>query len=402
MNTAAKFATYAAAGVLAFGVVAAKADVTVVSWGGAYTASQQKAYSDTWTGGKVNWENYNGGLGEIRAQVEANNVQWDIVDVLPHEARVGCDEGLFEELPRDKFAKAPDGTSMDDDMLVPPPNKCVVPQIFWSYVPFYDKTRFPGEKPKTIVDFYDVKKFPGKRGIHSWANANIEQALLADGVAVKDIYDVMSTPEGIDRAFAKLDTIKDHVVFWSSGAKPLEFVKSGETVMALAYNGRIGAAILGEGEPFVTMWDGQVLEEEWLVMIKGTKNYDEALSFLIHASATEQQAGQAKYINYGPMRKSGLALIQANEPWYNGPDGKVNIMPHMPNRDEVMARSVFADPEWWADNGDEIAERFTAWMAQRFRREPTEWFGGSDGEPSGPPSTAVRTIRISLSDYDGD
>jgi putative spermidine/putrescine transport system substrate-binding protein len=362
MKSTVKFATYAAVGVLAFGVAsAAKAEITVVSWGGAYTMSQQRAYGDTWTGGKVNWENYNGGLGEIRAQVEANNVQWDIVDVLPHEARVGCDEGLFEELPRDKFVPAPDGTPMDEELMVPLPNDCVVPQIWWSYAAFYDKTKFPGEKPKTMADFYDVKKFPGKRGIHSWANANIEMALVADGVDPKKVYEVMDTPEGIDRAFAKLDTIKDHIVFWSSGSKPLEFVKSGETVMALAYNGRVGDAILMEGEPFVVIWDGQVLEEEWLVMIKGGKNYDEALEFLIHASAPEQQAGQAKWVNYGPMRKSGLAIIEAGEPWFNT---GIDILPHMPNRDEVMPRSVFANPEWWADNGDEIAERFAAWMAR--------------------------------------
>ena len=47
------------------------ADITFVSWGGAYTASQQKAYIDTWSKGSgVTVENYNGGLGEIKAQVE--------------------------------------------------------------------------------------------------------------------------------------------------------------------------------------------------------------------------------------------------------------------------------------------------------------------------------------------
>ena len=112
---------------LALGMVGfagqAMADITVVSWGGAYTMSQQKAYSDTFSdsplvGGKVNWVNYNGGLGEVRAQVESGNITWDIVDVLPSDARVGCDEGLFEELPRDVFAKAPDGTPMDEDLYV--------------------------------------------------------------------------------------------------------------------------------------------------------------------------------------------------------------------------------------------------------------------------------------------
>jgi putative spermidine/putrescine transport system substrate-binding protein len=350
-----------------FGFVGqAVAEITVASWGGAYTMSQQKAYGDTFSdspliGGKVTFVNYNGGLGEVKTQVESGSVQWDIVDVLPHEARVGCDEGLFEELPRDVFAKAPDGTSMDQDMFVKAPNDCVVPQIWWSYMAFYKKGTFSGTQPNTIADFFNVKKFPGKRGIHTWANALIEMALMADGVPPANVYKVMSSKAGIDRAFAKLDTIKDHVVFWSSGSKPLELVTSGEVSMALAYNGRVGAAILSENAPFVPIWDGQVLEEEWLVMTKGTENYDEALRFLIHASAPAQQAGQAKWINYGPMRKSGMAILAANEPFFH--NGK-NIMPHMPNTDEHMKGGLYANPEWWADNGASIAERFKAWQGK--------------------------------------
>jgi len=146
----------------------ALADITVVSWGGAYTMSQQKAYSDTFSdsplvGGKVNWVNYNGGLGEVRAQVESGNITWDIVDVFPHEARVGCDEGLFEELPRDVFAKAPDGTPMDDDMFVPLPNDCVVPQIWWSYMAFYKKGNFSGAQPNTIADFFQCTEISWKK-----------------------------------------------------------------------------------------------------------------------------------------------------------------------------------------------------------------------------------------------
>ena len=339
----------------------AQAEVNLVSWGGAYTASQQKAYANTWDEGEVNFINYNGGLGEVRTQVESGTVTWDIVDVLPSEARVGCDEGLFEELDRGAFTPAADGTSMDDDIMVEVPNDCVVPQIFWSYVPFYEEGTFSGEQPTTIADFFNLKKFPGKRGIHTWPNALIEMALLADGVAIKDLYKVMSTDAGIDRAFKMLDKIKDDSVFWSSGAKPLELVKSGEVAMSLAYNGRIGAAVLSEGEKFVTVWDGQVLEEEWLVMVKGAPNKAEAMKFLIHASSPASQAEQAKYINYGPMRSSAFDIMKAGEPWFH--NGK-NIMEHMPNRPEVMPRSVMANPEWWADYGDSVGERYTAWMGQ--------------------------------------
>ena len=124
------------------------ADITFVSWGGAYTNSQQKAYIDTWSKGSgVTVENYNGGLGEIKAQVEAGNVTWDVVDVLPDQAITGCDEGLFEKVDQSEFL---------NDLVVPPVSDCVVPQIFWAYTVFYDKAAFPGKKPKRMKDFFNV------------------------------------------------------------------------------------------------------------------------------------------------------------------------------------------------------------------------------------------------------
>ena len=332
-------------------VGSATADITFVSWGGAYTASQQKAYIDTYSkGSSITVENYNGGLGEIKAQVEAGNVTWDVVDVLPDQAITGCDEGLFVKVDQSEFI---------NDMVVPPVSDCVVPQIFWAYTAFYDKAAFPGKKPKNIKDFFDVKKFPGKRGIHTWANALIEMALVADGVKASKVYEVMSTPEGIDRAFAKLDTIKDDIVFWSAGSQPLELVKSGEVVMAIAYNGRVGAANLAEGENFEYIWEGQVLDQEYLCLLNGAPNRDAAIDFMMHASTPEAQAEQAKYITYGPMRASGIPIIQNNEPW--GPGG-VDIMPHMPNTPERLKVSIVSDPQWWSDNGAEINERYAAWM----------------------------------------
>ena len=37
----------------------------------------------------------------------------------------------------------------------------------------------------------------------------MEWALLCDGVAKEDVYDVLSTDEGVAQALAKLGTIKD-------------------------------------------------------------------------------------------------------------------------------------------------------------------------------------------------
>jgi putative spermidine/putrescine transport system substrate-binding protein len=347
--------------VLAASITNLHAEVNFASWGGDYEISQQKSYVDTWNMGSVRFHKYAGGLDEIRTQVKSGLMDWDIVDVLPHEARAGCDEGLFEELDRDMFEPAPDGTSMDDDIMVEVPNDCVVPLTFWSYLLFYREGNFKGDQPSTIADFFDVEKFPGKRGIHAWPNALIEMALVADGVEIRNVYKVMSTKAGIDRAFAKLDSIKSHAVVWYSGEMPLQMVKSGEVAMSVAFSGRVGSAILSADENFITIWDGQVLEEEWLVLLKGAPNAEEARKFLVHVSAPAQRAGQAKYINYGPMRASAFDIMLQGEPWFH--NGK-NIMPHMPNRPEVMPRTIVANPEWWVEYGSAIDERYTAWISQ--------------------------------------
>lgn len=357
-------AILAAAGLLALGVVGARADITMVTWGGAYTVSQQKAYGESWekkTGKKIHWVEYNGGLDEIRAQVDSGYVLWDVVDVFAHEARKGCADGLFAELPRDVFTPAPDGTPMDQEIVVPLPNNCVVPNIIWSWFIFYDETRFPGQKPRTLADFFDPDKFPGKRGMGAFPQANLEMALVADGVIPTRVYEVLGTPVGVDRAFAKLDSIRNQVVFWSSGVEPRELIKSGEAIMSTAYNGRVGAAILGGDTALKSIWDGQVLDVEWFVLVKGSPNYDEALDFLIHASAPRQQAAQAKWITYGPMRHSAMEIIAANEPWFNTGE---NAMPHMPNRAELMPRTIVTNSDWWANNGEAISERWKKWMGQ--------------------------------------
>ncbi|MEO1688586.1 MAG: ABC transporter substrate-binding protein, partial [Pseudomonadota bacterium] len=88
-------------------------DLTVVSWGGAYTKSQVEAYHKPWmakTGKTILSEDYNGGLAEVKAQVEAGNVTWDLIDVEYSDAVRGCDEGLLEPIDHSILPAAPDGT----------------------------------------------------------------------------------------------------------------------------------------------------------------------------------------------------------------------------------------------------------------------------------------------------
>lgn len=214
----------------------APAEITVTTWAGPYLDSQQKAYGATWKNGgnaNIDWHTYRGGLDSIRNQIESGDVTWDVVDVLPSDARVGCAEALFAKLDRDVFEGAPGGTPMDEELVIDLPNDCVVPNVIWSYVVFYDQKRFPDAPPSTKADFFDVERFPGKRSIQVRPRGILEMALVADGVAPAKVCEVMGTASGIDRGFDKLEGIREHTVFWSAYDAPLrksafEVIREGE------------------------------------------------------------------------------------------------------------------------------------------------------------------------------
>ena len=95
-------------------------EMTIVSWGGAYSASQQNAYHTPYsemTGVKIiNDESSAEAVSKLRAMNEAGNITWDLVDVVAADAIRLCDEGLAMEIdPDTQLADAPDGTKASED-----------------------------------------------------------------------------------------------------------------------------------------------------------------------------------------------------------------------------------------------------------------------------------------------
>lgn len=350
-----------AAGAALIAGAAQAADLTVVSWGGAYTKSQVEAYQKPWmakTGKTIVSEDYNGGLAEVKAQVEAGNVSWDIVDVELSDAVAGCDQGLLEPIDKSMLPAAPDGTPAEKDFVEGGLPECAVATIVWSTVYGYDDSKFPNDKPQTMADFFDTKKFPGKRGMRKVPKANLEFALIADGVPASEVYDVLNTQEGVDRAFKKLDTIKGDIVWWESGAQAPQMLADGAVVMTTAYNGRLFNAAVAEDKPFKIVWDGQVMDFDLWAIPKGAPNKEAALDFLKFSTDTQRLADQAKWISYGPARKSSGPMVGIYQ------DGKTQMGPHMPTNEANMKTALVNDFEFWADHGEELNERFNAWLAQ--------------------------------------
>jgi putative spermidine/putrescine transport system substrate-binding protein len=356
-------ATAIAVGSAGITTASAETEMVVVSWGGAYTKSQQLAYHDPYMALNpdikiINDDSSSEAAAKIRAQAEAGNVTWDLVDVEPDVAIALCDEGLLVEFDYGKdFLPAPDGTSAADDFgAAAEVSPCFVPQIVFSTT-FGYRTDILKDGPKTIHDVFDLKKFPGKRSLQKHPVGNLEWALIADGVDAADVYDVLDTEEGVDRAFAKLDTIKDQVIWWSKGAQPGQLLADGEVVIASAYNGRLFAAIEENKQPIGMMWDWQLFGLDGWVVPVGAPNMDAVMTYLKFATDTQRLADQAKYIAYGPARASSAPLVGKHEVL------GIEMGPHMPTAPANAKHTILKDVGWWADHNDELRERFEAWLA---------------------------------------
>ena len=335
--------------------------VTVVSWGGSYEEACRKALFEPFsseTGIEVHVESFNGGLAQVRAQVESGNVYWDIVDLEFADVVKGCDEGLLELIDIDQFPPAPDGTAARDDYFEGTYSECGGGGTYYSGVYAYNQETFPDERPSTIEDFFNLDKFPGRRGMRRSPIVNLELALMADGVPTDEVYTALSTPDGVDRAFRKLDTIKAEVVWWETGAQPPQMLADQEVVMSTAYNGRIFNAQVLEGQPFTIVWDGQVLDYGQMAIVRDTPRLEAAKQFLLFASRVESMAAIGRYIAYSPTRRSGMDLIGTHAAT------GVDMRPHMPSAPENLARALRNDPEWWTNHADEMTERFSAWLAR--------------------------------------
>ena len=339
---------------------AAHADITVMSWGGAYGEAQNEAFVKPFaaaTGKPTIMVDSDNPAPAIKAMVEAGNVTVDVASVEYADAIRLCDEGVLEPIDPATLPAGNDGTAALDDFLPGAVTECGVSTDIWANVFAYDTTKFP-EGPTTVADFFDLEKFPGKRGLRKGAKAVLELALLGDGVPAAEVYAVLSTPEGVDRAFAKLDTIKSEVVWWEAGAQAPQLLADGEVAMTTAYNGRIFAAAQNEGKPFKIVWDGQIYENEMFVVPKGAPNTADALAFVAFATSTDGLRASAQQISYGPARKSAMLEELIFK------DGKTVMAPHLPTAPENLTNALETSSSFWVDHDAELNERFQAWLSQ--------------------------------------
>ncbi|MCJ8141236.1 polyamine ABC transporter substrate-binding protein [Falsirhodobacter halotolerans] len=336
------------AAALALGLGSAQArDLTVVGWGGSGQAAQAEVLFGPFTeaeGLPLQQESWGGGYGILKAKVDTGDINWDVVQVEADELELGCNDGIYEPLDwaaigtQDQYT---DGTA----------SECGSGTLTWAFSLAWDGDKLQGT-PTTWADMWDMDTFPGKRGLRKGAKGSLEIALLADGVAPDQVYDVLGTPEGVDRAFAKLDEIKSDIVWWESGAQVLQLLGAGEVAMTSAYDGRLRMAAIQENRNFQLSFDQALYATDSWVILKGTPMKEEAMDLVAFMSQPENLSKMPALLPYGIPNTAAMDMIppEAAQMLLTAPQNQQSAIP--------------IDTWFWVDNIEALSARFNAWLSQ--------------------------------------
>ena len=314
--------------------------LTFASFGGVYQEAQREGWLKPYTAltGVQFEESEESSNATIKAQVESGNVSWDVVDV-GNDFGLDGNADLLEPL---------DYTLIKQDEILPGfATTYRVGDITYGVVLAYNTDKTAGKVPEGWADFFDTTKLPGKRGLWKYSTGGVlEFALMADGVKPADLY----TPKlDVDRAIKKLETIKDDIVWWDSGAQSQELIGSGEVAMSMIWNGRGYSAKHTDNKPVEMQWNQQILTADYFVVPKGTPNKQVAMEFIAWATCANNNAAVSNKIPYGPTNKNSTANPAVVQ------DLAVT------NVDE---NTGYFNDAYLIDNFDAIDAPFQAWLTQ--------------------------------------
>ena len=301
LNKSAK-ALVAAGFIMLGGNTAVAADsMNFVSWGGSTQDAQKQAWAEPFSeasGIRVVQDGPTD-YGKLKAMVESGNVQWDVVDVEADFALRAASEGLLEPLDFSVIQRE----TIDPRFV----SDHGVGSFYFSFVLGYNQGKVGGNTPQDWTALFDTSTYPGKRALYKWASPGVlELALLADGVAADKLY-----PLDLARAFKKLDTIKQDIVWWGGGAQSQQLLASGEASLGQFWNGRI-YALQQDGAPVGVSWKQNLVMADFLVIPKGAKNKDAAMKFLANASSAKGQADFANLTAYAPVNVGSVEMLNAD------------------------------------------------------------------------------------------
>ena len=330
------------------GPALAEGEVVFASWGGSFQDALRSAMLDP-AASALNVtvkEDTTNGIQDVRAQITAGAVAWDVTEQDLPSCETLSREGSLEPIDYSVV----DTTGIPEELI----HDNYVGFINFTKVIAYRKDAFGDNGPSNWAEFWDLEKFPGKRGMHGKVNYNLEAALMADGVAQDDVYDVLATEDGIARAWAKLGEIAPKVTVWyRGGSQSAQLLRDGEVDVIHMGHNRV-ESVIGSGIEVAYAFDGGTMDVDCLLVPKGAPNAENAMRLINELLSAEAQARLAVTMPLGPVNSGAFGTgIISDEMAV-----KVNTHP------ENYGKQLLVDPNFYIGQLGELTEEFDTLIQQ--------------------------------------
>lgn len=314
--------------------------LTFVAYGGVGQEAMIHAWQQPYTAEHPNVTFINtspADVAQVKAQVEAGAVQWDVMAVAPAAAEQNCGV-LFEPL---------DLSAVDQtDLVEGTVGECYIGNFINASPLAYRTEAFPDGGPETIADFFDTEKFPGQRGIiTNLQNGILEYPLLADGVAPEDLY-----PLDIDRSLDKLAEIRDVTTFAPNVGALQQAVADGQVDMFFLSDSRL-VPLLADGNDITIVWDITVASINGFAVPKGSAKLKTTEGFLASVVLPDRAAAISEALGVAPVNL-------AAEPELNEFASQTEVF-----GPANTGETVVQDIPWYAANFNEATTKLTNWLA---------------------------------------
>lgn len=308
--------------------------VVFVTWGGTYKQAMEQAVALPFreeTGIEVILVD-GPDLIKIKAQIMTNKIEWDVIDAPGAMSAAGSKLGYWEPL---------DSNILDASDIEPKPAADQAPYFIYAGGFGYDPER-GSDIPQSFADLFNAERFPGRRALRNRASETLEAALMADGVKGSELY-----PLDIDRAFKSLDRIKPHVVKWvDSTPQTITLLETKEVDYSFTYASRIRTT-QAAGSKMAFQFGQTIRSLEYLTVVKGSPNRDNAMKFIQFAMRPEVQAAAMEMVGNVPTSLRAQSLLSPEtRKWI--PDNNPDLNPML-------------NDTWWAENYEAVTQRFKEW-----------------------------------------
>jgi putative spermidine/putrescine transport system substrate-binding protein len=220
-------------------------------------------------------------------------------------------------------------------------------QLHVSYILAVNKAVVGDKGPQSWAEFYDVKKFPGKRTLFAQFEGQLEGALIADGVDPKSLY-----PLDVDRALAKIKSIKDHVIFWKSGAECENLFRGKEVIAGNMWSNRANLLRVELNGAIDWNWNGAVVAPAvWMVPKGNPAGKAAAMKFIALAQDPASQIELFKVIYMSPANPAAAPLVPADMRRYDA------------TQPENLSAQVTLDTKWYGANSEATQKKYLDMMA---------------------------------------